>query len=81
MLYMKTQTLIVPIICHGLNNLVAWFIAAGYVAWLGPDYVYTLESFQTEWPIGLSAAIIALAWGYIYLQSEKSKKVWALPKI
>jgi len=80
-IYMKTQTLIVPIICHGLNNLVVWFMEVGYVIWLGPDYSYTLEEFQAEWTIGLSAAAISAVWVYVYLQGKQSQKGLTLPKI
>lgn len=80
-IYLKTQTLVVPILCHGINNLVVWLIEAGYIVWLGPDYVYTLEDFRSEWAVGLIAAVVAGAWVYIYIKSEKSQQAWCLPKI
>lgn len=80
-IYLKTQTLVLPIICHAINNLVCWLIEAGYVAWLGPNYAYSIESFRAEWLVGVVAALVVGVWTYAYLNSEKSKKVWRLPKI
>lgn len=80
-IYLKTKTLIVPMVCHGLTNLVVWFIEAGYIAWLGPDYVYSLEDFRDEWVVGVVAALVVWAWTYFYIKGEKSKKIWELPKI
>lgn len=80
-LYLKTQTLVVPMVCHGLYNFVVWLIEVGYMIWLGPYYEYTLEDFQSEWAIGLIAGIFASFWVYTYLNSKKSRRVWCLPKL
>lgn len=80
-IYLKTQTLIVPMLCHGISNFVAWLIEVGYIVWLGPDYVYSLEDFRAEWITGIVAALVVWAWAYLYINSGKSQKVWCLPKI
>ncbi len=80
-IYLKTQTLLVPMLCHAINNLAAWLMEAGFIAWLGADYVYTIEDFQDSWLVGIVAALVAGVWVYAYNYSEKSKKVWCLPKI
>ena len=80
-LYLKTQTLIVPIICHAANNLVVWLISAGYLAVKGSEYVYTLDEFRSEWAIGLVCGVISILWIYLYINSEKDKRIWQLPGI
>lgn len=81
-IYLKTQTLIVPIICHAFTNIIAILSEAGYIAWLGINHRYTIEDFRSEWPIALIATMIVIVWGYAYLyHSKKSNKVWSLPKL
>lgn len=80
-IYLKTQTLVVPMICHAINNFACWLIEAGYIVWLGPDYVYSIEDFRAEWLVGIIAALAVGVWAYAYMNSEKSNEVWCLPKI
>jgi len=80
-IYLKTQTLVIPMLCHAINNLVFWLSEVGYIVWLGPDYVYSIEDFQEEWPVGIVAALVVAVWAYTYINSEKSQQVWRLPKI
>ena len=80
-LYLRTRTLMVPIVCHGLYNLLVWLIEAGYCIWLGPDYEYSLEDFQDEWGIGLACAVIVIIWTQVYIAGGKSRKIWSLPEI
>jgi membrane protease YdiL (CAAX protease family) len=78
-LYLKTQSLILPIVCHGMYNLVVWFIELGYLINLGPEYIYTLQQFQDEWPVGVICAIAALVWIVLYLRRPKDEIPWKLP--
>lgn len=78
-LYLKTQSLVLPIVCHAANNLLCWLIEAAYAATYGPESFYTLEEFQAGWPWGVGAAVIALAWLFVYLQRPKSETRWTLP--
>ncbi len=80
-LYLRTQSLIVPIVCHALNNLVAWLFEAGSKVVKGPDYTYTLEDFHSEWWMGVACGIICIAWAWVYINGKRSNRVWALPKI
>jgi membrane protease YdiL (CAAX protease family) len=81
-IYLKTQTLIVPILCHAFTNIIAILSEAGYIAWLGINHRYTIEDFRSEWPIALITTVIVIIWGYIYLYHlKKSNKVWRLPKL
>jgi membrane protease YdiL (CAAX protease family) len=78
-LYLKTQSLLLPIVCHGLNNLVVWLENLEYIVSYGPEHVYTLEEFQEGWPWGVGAALIALLWMTLYLRRPKSEIPWRLP--
>ncbi|MEW8335511.1 MAG: type II CAAX endopeptidase family protein [Candidatus Thiodiazotropha sp.] len=80
-LYLRTQTLLVPMFCHALNNLVVWLYEAGYAIALGPDYEYTLEEFQSSWTIGLACAVIVFIWASLYLKGKVRYRAWSLPKI
>jgi membrane protease YdiL (CAAX protease family) len=78
-LYLKTQSLTLPIVCHGLNNFIAWLQEALYLANYGPDRLYTLEDFQAEWPIGAGAGAIAILWLVLYVRRPGNDVRWRLP--
>ncbi len=78
-LYVKTQSLVLPIICHSLNNFVAWLFELGYVIHLGPEHVYTLQDFQKGWYIGFVCAVVAAVWMVIYFRRRRSEVPWKLP--
>ena len=78
-LYLRTQSLWVPIICHSINNFVVWIIYAGYIASYGPEYTYTLEDFQNEWPINIVSIFIVIIWLHYYINSPKAHRKWRLP--
>ena len=63
-LYLRTQSLWVPIVCHGLNNLAAWLLDVYFVYRDGPLAVYTLDEFQSDWPWAAWSAVLCLlmAW-------------------
>ena len=79
-LYLRTQSLWLPIICHALNNLVVWFLETGNQAYYGSDYIYTLEDFQSEWYYGLGSAVIVMLWTYWYLKEPVKQRIWKLPE-
>ncbi|MBL1293802.1 MAG: CPBP family intramembrane metalloprotease [Thiotrichales bacterium] len=80
-LYLQTQTLWVPMICHALNNIVAWFIALGYFANSDKSYQYTIEGYRSGWYIGVVAAVIVIIWARNYLRTPRNKKPWSLPDL
>lgn len=80
-LYLKTQTLWVPIICHSFNNFVSWIFEAINLYDMGPEYIYTLEEFQSEWGYGIICGVIIVLWTSEYLKKPKSQTVWKLPAI
>lgn len=80
-LYLKSHSLWLPILCHALNNLVVWLIEAYYIFTHGLDYQFTLDEFLKEWYVGVISAIIVCLWAYLYLQGPKSKREWRLPDL
>ena len=78
-LYLRTQSLWVPIFCHAINNLVVWLLEAGWVAYYGPDHTYTLEDFQNDWPWGLFWIFITIAWIFHYMSKPRTYRKWYLP--
>jgi len=77
-IYLKTQSLWVPIICHATNNLVVWLMEAGWFSYYGPEYIYTLQQFQDEWYVGIITSAITILWLYYYFIKPKSKRKWRL---
>lgn len=80
-LYVRTQSLWVPIICHAANNIIAWFIDLGYNINYGAGDLYTIESMQSEWYVGLICAVIVTFWLVLYFRSPTNLKEWRLPII
>lgn len=78
-LYLRTQSLWIPIICHASNNFVVWLIQAGWLSYYGPEHIYTLQEFQDEWHFGLITIIITVLWFHFYLGKPKSYRTWCLP--
>jgi len=78
-LYLKTQSLYVPIVCHALNNLIAWLVEAGYFLWDEPNYQYTLADLRSEWYIGLICSFIVALWAISYLKTPIKSTEWKFP--
>jgi membrane protease YdiL (CAAX protease family) len=78
-LYLKSQSLTLPILCHGLYNLAVWLMEVQYIVSNGPEHYYTLEEFQEGWPWGAGAAVIAMLWVALYMRRPKSDIRWKFP--
>jgi membrane protease YdiL (CAAX protease family) len=78
-LYLKSQSLTLPIVCHGLYNFTLWLLAIGDALTVGPEYVFTLEEFQASWPWGVGAAGVTAIWSVVYVRGKKSEVRWSLP--
>ena len=78
-LYLRYQSIIVPIVCHSIYNIVVWLIELGYIVAQGPEYEYTLETFQNEWPIGAVAITITCVWALLYVRRYSYSMPWKLP--
>jgi membrane protease YdiL (CAAX protease family) len=82
-IYLRTQSLVIPILCHGLTNLAVWLETLGYINIAGLDsiYSYTLNDLQSEWHIGVIFGTLSLVWAIIFLNAYQSKLAWKLPKL
>ena len=60
LLYLRTRTLIVPIVCHAFNNAIA--IAFNLLPGDSPDPTLTLEQFRAGWWMGVVCLTLALPW-------------------
>ncbi|MFK8017074.1 MAG: lysostaphin resistance A-like protein [Gammaproteobacteria bacterium] len=59
-LYLRTQSLWVPILCHALNNFAVWLMEVYFVYRDGPLAEYTLDEFQSDWPWAAWSAVLCL---------------------
>ncbi len=80
-LYLRTQSLYIPILCHAANNLVVWVIEVGYKYVKGPEYKYTMDELRNEWYIGFVCGVLVIAWVVKYLREPKDLKEWKLPVV
>lgn len=82
-IYLRTQSLFIPILCHGFTNLIVWLETIGYININGieSDYSCKLEDFQSEWHIGVIFGVISAVWVVIFVNRFQSKLTWNLPKI
>ena len=78
-LYLRTQSLYLPVLCHAVNNLIAWLIEAGYIFHYGPNYQYTIDALRDEWYIGFICGVIITAWIARYLKKPIQSREWKLP--
>ena len=74
-LYLRTRSLLIPILCHAINNLVVWLIEAGNFSYFGHEYTYTLDDFQREWYWGIAATVIVVLWIRSYTHKTKENKI------
>lgn len=80
-IYLRTQSLFIPIICHSVNNLVVWFVEAGYKYTEGPDYKYSMEALRNEWYIGIICGVFVVIWVGIFLRNTRGLREWKLPVV
>lgn len=78
-LYLRTQSLFLLIICHAANNAVAWLMDLGFHIQSDFRYSYTLESFYEQWVYGVVALLVCSIWAISYFRGFKSDSVWKLP--
>lgn len=78
-LYLRTQSLIIPILFHALWNFLVWLWYLYYLMDRGLDHTYTLKEFQSEWYYGLCYIIFSIILICTYLNLPKKNYVWRLP--
>ena len=80
-IYLRTQSLFVSILCHAANNLLVWLIELGYKVVNGPSYTYTLEVFRDEWYLGLLSGVLVIIWITVFFRSPQGLREWKLPSV
>ncbi len=80
-LYLRFQSLYVPIICHGLYNLVVWLVELGYFYHDGPYAEHTLSGFREDWPLAVVFGVVALMWAIVYLRRKGFPTGLRLPSL
>jgi len=78
-LYLRTQSLFVPIVCHAIYNLIAWVWTLIDMLRLGPDFKYTLEEFQNDWWFGAVGGAVMIIWVITYMRRRRDETPWKLP--
>jgi len=82
LLYLRTQSLYVPILAHSIYNLGVWFRDLYGVLDEGIDYYrYELEQFQSDWWIGVVGAILAILIADVYIRRAKLGGPHRLPPL
>ncbi len=82
LLYIKTRTLIVPIVCHGLNNLAAVGLALAsqsYGTSGTVNTVDTIEKLRSHWWVGLVYIVLSAPWLITFIYKNWPKQPWCVP--
>ncbi|NVJ64908.1 MAG: CPBP family intramembrane metalloprotease [Gammaproteobacteria bacterium] len=72
-LYIRYQNLLLPILCHALNNFVVWLLEVLNISIYGVGDEYQLSDFQAEWYIGLICMVISAAWAQRYWPNRNNR--------
>jgi hypothetical protein len=79
LLYIKTRTLIVPIVCHVLNNLAALGLGVFSTSSNPTETVSILEQFRTYWWVGLVYVILSAPWLFTFIYKNWPKQRLCVP--
>ena len=77
--YIKTRSLGLVILCHVLNNLVAYLVGVVFTVIDGPDAVYTVVDFRQEWWVAAICLTLALPWAVPFVRRNWPDAGWILP--
>ena len=78
-IYLRTRSLMMVILCHALNNIIAYGTAVGYVIlWQGPE-TYTVADFHREWWTAAAALAIAVPWVVPFVRRCWPNDAWQVP--
>jgi len=78
-LYLRTQSLLLPMFCHGLYNFAVWVEDSIYTVTADPGYLETLEDFRAGWVWAALAGAVAVVWAIFYLTRPRKDARWELP--
>jgi hypothetical protein len=79
LLYIKTRALIVPIICHSLNNLAAIALELASRSSSTTETVDTLTQLQRYWWVGIIYVALAAPWLFMFIYRSWPKQSSAMP--
>ena len=79
LLYLRTQSLLLPIMVHVLNNLIAVGIEVWATVFKNGEAFYTLEQLQASWWQGLVAIALALPWLILFWRNNWQTARHTLP--
>ncbi len=80
-LYLRTGSLLAPIVCHMMTNALAWALSLGELLYYGTDYEWTLAGFQRDWWIAAVCLALTAHWAYRFISENLRDKAWSLPPI
>jgi hypothetical protein len=78
-LYLRSQTLLVPMLGHAFNNLVAYNLEALTIAMEGPEFERSVARLQSEWLWGLGTMLIAMFWAQWWMRRASGPMPLQLP--
>jgi hypothetical protein len=79
LLYIKTRTLIVPILCHSLNNFVAIGLELVSISSGTPESVDILEQLHSDWWVGVVYIVLSAPWLISFIFKNWPKRGSYLP--
>ncbi len=79
LLYIKTRTLIVPIICHSLNNLAAIGLELASRSSSTTETVDTLTQLRAYWWVGIIYVALAAPWLFMFIYKNWPKQSSVMP--
>jgi len=78
-LYMKTRSLLMPILIHMSVNTVGWLLTLLGILSRGTGHAYTLTDFRNEWMWGVIGLLIGLPWLVTFLRHNRVSKTDLIP--
>jgi membrane protease YdiL (CAAX protease family) len=78
-IYLKTRSLVLVIMCHILNNLLAYTIGVGFTVLFEEETAYTVLQFQGEWWTAAIALALSLPWAIRFVRRYWPDETWRLP--
>jgi membrane protease YdiL (CAAX protease family) len=77
--YLETRSLGLVIVCHILNNLLAYAAGVGTTLLEEPGATYSIGDFQREWWMAAIALLLSLPWAVRFVRSHWPDETRALP--
>lgn len=77
--YLETRSLGLVIVCHILNNLLAYALGVGTTLLEEPGATYSVRDFQAEWWMAAIALLLSLPWAIRFVRANWPDETGALP--